>query len=149
MIGTRRALLWVALAIPAALMIQRLASGEALAMDLYHPSGEMAVRLMILALLPGPLADALGDWSAGGALVRADLVDHCYTGWRGRAVIARADGDVVLTAEGARALHVYVPPRKDFFCAEPVTAMPDAVNRGEAATLAPGERMAIGMRIGS
>ncbi len=95
------------------------------------------------------LADALGDWSAGGALVRADLVDHCYTGWRGRAVIARADGDVVLTAEGARALHVYVPPRKDFFCAEPVTAMPDAVNRGEAATLAPGERMAIGMRIGS
>ena len=60
MIGTRRALLWVALAIPAALMIQRFASGEALAMDLYHPSGEMAVRLMILALLPGPLADALG-----------------------------------------------------------------------------------------
>ena len=60
MIGTRRALLWVALAIPAALMIQRFASGEALAMDLYHPSGEMSVRLMILALLPGPLTDALG-----------------------------------------------------------------------------------------
>ena len=60
MIGTRRALLWVALAIPAALMIQRFASGEALALDLYHPSGEMAVRLMILALLPGPLTDALG-----------------------------------------------------------------------------------------
>ena len=58
MIGTRRALLWVALAIPAALMIQRFASGEALAMDLYHPSGEMAVRLMILALLPGPLVAA-------------------------------------------------------------------------------------------
>ena len=29
-------------------------------MDLYHPSGEMSVRLMILALLPGPLTDALG-----------------------------------------------------------------------------------------
>ena len=51
MIGTRQALLWVALAIPAALMIQRFASGEALAMDLYHPSGEMAVRLMILSLI--------------------------------------------------------------------------------------------------
>ena len=80
---------------------------------------------------------------------RADLVDHCYTGWGGRAVIARHDGDVVLTADGAPALHVYVPPGEDFFCAEPVTAMPDAVNRGEAAVLAPGARMAIGMRIGS
>jgi len=59
-IGWRRALLWLVLAIPAALMIQRFASGEALAMDLYHPSGEMSVRLMILALLPGPLTDALG-----------------------------------------------------------------------------------------
>ena len=60
MIGWRRALLWFVLAIPAALMVQRIASGEALAMDLYHPSGEMSVRLMILALLPGPLTDALG-----------------------------------------------------------------------------------------
>ena len=60
MIGWRRALLWLVLAIPAALMIQRFASGEALAMDMYHPSGEMSVRLMILALLPGPLTDALG-----------------------------------------------------------------------------------------
>jgi methionine sulfoxide reductase heme-binding subunit len=59
-IGWRRALLWFVLAIPAALMVQRIASGEALAMDLYHPSGEMSVRLMILALLPGPLTDALG-----------------------------------------------------------------------------------------
>ena len=60
MIGWRRALLWLVFAIPAALMIQRFASGEALAMDLYHPSGEMSVRLMVLALLPGPLADVFG-----------------------------------------------------------------------------------------
>lgn len=33
---------------------------ETLAMDLLEPSGDMAVRLMILALLPGPLTDALG-----------------------------------------------------------------------------------------
>lgn len=52
-----RLLLWLLLALPAALMIRSYASGEALAMDLYHPSGETSVRLMILALLPGPLAD--------------------------------------------------------------------------------------------
>ncbi|MFW2348966.1 ferric reductase-like transmembrane domain-containing protein [Qipengyuania sp.] len=60
MIGWRRAVLWFVLAIPAGTMIQRFSAGEALAMDLYHPSGEMAVRLMILALLPGPLSDAFG-----------------------------------------------------------------------------------------
>ncbi len=92
-------------------------------------------------------ADALGDWSAGGPLSRPDLIDHCFTDWTGVATIARDDGDIVLTATGTRALHVYVPPGEPFFCAEPVTAMPDAVNRGEADTLAPGERLAIGMRI--
>lgn len=56
----RRALLWLLLAFPAGLMVQGLASGTDLAMDLLHPSGEMAVRLMVLALLPGPLADYFG-----------------------------------------------------------------------------------------
>ena len=57
---SRRILLWLVLALPAALMVGRFVSGEALAMDLYHPSGEMSVRLMVLALLPGPLADGFG-----------------------------------------------------------------------------------------
>jgi len=55
-----RLLLWLVLAIPAALMLRGLSSGETLAMDLLHPSGEMAVRLMVLALLPGPLAEVFG-----------------------------------------------------------------------------------------
>lgn len=124
----------------------------------FHPYFAAAEQLRFVAdgvwLADGELlptthaaADALGDWSAGGALSRADLVDHCYTGWRGTATIVRDDGDVVLSAGSAPALHVYVPPGEAFFCAEPVTAMPDAVNRGEAATLAPGARMSIGMRI--
>ncbi|WP_454557686.1 ferric reductase-like transmembrane domain-containing protein [Parapedomonas caeni] len=53
-----RYLLWCVLAVPAVLMLTRLATGSALVMDLLHPSGEMAIRLMILAMLPGPLADA-------------------------------------------------------------------------------------------
>ena len=92
-------------------------------------------------------ADALGDWGSGGALGRPDLIDHCYTGWRGRATIARDDGDIVLEAVGASELHVFVPPGEAFFCAEPVTAMPDAVNRGQAASLAPGEQMRVEMTI--
>lgn len=41
-------------------MAQGLQSGAALPMDLLRPSGETAIRLMVLALLPGPLADILG-----------------------------------------------------------------------------------------
>ncbi|MCB2065642.1 MAG: ferric reductase-like transmembrane domain-containing protein [Erythrobacter sp.] len=52
-----RIVLWIVLSIPAGLMIRALASGEALAMDLYHPSGELALRLMLLAMLVGPLID--------------------------------------------------------------------------------------------
>lgn len=56
----QRYFLWLLLAIPAAFMLQAWWSGAALAMDLYHPSGEMAVRLMLLALLPGPLSAFFG-----------------------------------------------------------------------------------------
>lgn len=108
------------------------------------------VWLADAAMLPAELApaDALGDWSVGTGLDRADLVDHCYTGWDGTVRIARDDGDVVVRGTGTGLLHVYVPPGEEFFCVEPVTAMPDAVNRGAATMLAPGEARTIGMTIG-
>lgn len=102
----------------------------------------------LLPRAPAP-ADALGDWATDGSLDRPHLVDHCYTGWDGHARIARDDGDLLLDGEGTPALHVYLPPGEPFFCAEPVTAMPDAVNHAAADTLAPGETRRIAMRITS
>jgi aldose 1-epimerase len=48
--------------------------------------------------------------------------------------------------------HVYVPPDDDYFCAEPVSAMPDAVNRRDVnghglRILPPGEAVSGWMRI--
>ncbi|WP_260925939.1 aldose 1-epimerase [Novosphingobium sp. 9] len=97
---------------------------------------------------PAP-ADALGDWQAGAELERPDLVDHCYAGWDGTLTIMRDDGDLILEGEGTPFLHLFVPPGRDFFCAEPQTTMPDAVNRQPPAPLAPGETLAITMRIRS
>lgn len=56
----KRLILWLALAVPAALMLFDLLTGRTLAMDLLQPSGEMAIRLMIMAMLPGPLASFFG-----------------------------------------------------------------------------------------
>jgi aldose 1-epimerase len=41
-------------------------------------------------------------------------------------------------------VQLYRPPRGDFFCLEPQSAMPDAVNRevGGALELAPGQTLA-------
>lgn len=101
------------------------------------------------ALLPVAhvAADTLGDWSAGAALDRADLIDHCYTGWAGTVRIDRADGAITLTGSGTPMLHLYLPPDAPFFCAEPVSAMPNAVNHGAADRLQPGECRTIAMTI--
>ena len=64
-----RALLWLLLATPAALMAHGLATGTAQPFDLYHPTGELSLRLMLLALLPGPLAAFFG----AGRLLRGWL----------------------------------------------------------------------------
>lgn len=59
-LSRHRVILWLLLALPAALMLYGWIADETLAMDLLEPSGDMAVRLMIAALLPGPLIDAFG-----------------------------------------------------------------------------------------
>lgn len=52
----KKYLLWLVLALPAIGIVIALARGDALAMDMLQPSGEMSVRLMVLAMLPGPLS---------------------------------------------------------------------------------------------
>lgn len=108
-----------------------------------------AVWLSDAGLLPTEQAPAgqLADWHAGDEVLRSTLIDHCYAGWSGSATIVRQDGTLRLSGDGTRFLHLYMPPGADFFCAEPVTAMPDAVNRGAAAVLHPGETHTITMRV--
>lgn len=68
-IRSSRFTLWLLLALPALWLLRRYGSEQVLAMDLLRPSGEMAVRLMVLALLPGPLSELFGP----GRLLRAWL----------------------------------------------------------------------------
>lgn len=92
-------------------------------------------------------ADTLGDWRKGACLERPDLVDHCYAGWSGQLRLIREDGDVLVEGEGTPYLHFYVPPGQDFFCAEPQSTMPNAVNREAPAPLAPGDTRTVAMHI--
>ncbi|MBW4050520.1 MAG: aldose 1-epimerase [Proteobacteria bacterium] len=102
-------------------------------------------------LLPVRLARGarFGQWGRGDALARPELIDHCHTGWDGVARILLPEERLRLTLTASRELrwlHIYSPPDKDFFCIEPVSQMPNAVNRSAPAAvtgnrlLAPGER---------
>ena len=75
-------------------------------------------------------------------------LDHCFDHWDGTATVRWPERVVKMSASGARALHVYTPAGKDFFCLEPQTAAAGALNRadGAVAKLAPGERLELGVR---
>jgi len=108
-----------------------------------------AVWLTDAGLLPSELAavDRLGDWAAGETVDRTTLIDNSYTGWTGPAILARTEGDLALVGENSPVLHLFTPPGEAFFCVEPVTATPDAINRAAPVMLAPGETRWIGMAV--
>ena len=79
-------------------------------------------------------------------------LDTAFEGWDGQAEIQRPDLILRLAAHGAwaRGLQVFHPPGRGFLCVEPVSHLPDAVNRpwlGAMDVLAPGERLAGGLAI--
>lgn len=95
---------------------------------------------------------------AGAPLGISDLseTDHCHSSWNRRAMIAEAEQHTFteLTADdGLSFLQVYAPPGEAFFCAEPVSAVPDAFNRTEPwditgmRALRPGESATVWMEI--
>jgi aldose 1-epimerase len=99
-------------------------------------------------------ADHFADWRLGARIRRADLVDNCYESFRGLATLtARGRATTLRAGPGLDWLHIYIPPGRDYCCVEPVSHMPDAVNRprGNAPTgldeLAPGETRAVAIRI--
>ncbi len=51
---------WLLLSIPALLMLRGYWSGDVIAMDMLHPTGEWSARLMIIAMMLSPLASLIG-----------------------------------------------------------------------------------------
>lgn len=81
-----------------------------------------------------------------------ERVDAAFVGWDREARIRRPEDGITITlrATGAfRYLHVFVPEDREIFCAEPVSHLPDAINRpaleGQMQVLAPDEEMSGGM----
>ena len=65
------------------------------------------------------------DHTAGRDAAREPL-DHCFTGWRG---VAQLPGLRIAADPVFGNLQVFTPANADFFCVEPVSHVPDAINR--------------------
>lgn len=56
----KKPVFWLLLSIPAVVMLRGYWSGEVIAMDMLHPTGEWSARLMIIAMMLSPLVSLLG-----------------------------------------------------------------------------------------
>ena len=100
--------------------------------------------------LPERLAPPAGDYLFDPMRPLGDAqVDNCYAGWDGRATFRPAGLQVTLTADPVFGhFVVYTPQGRPYFCAEPATHAPDAINRPEGMrALAPGEELAGTIRL--
>jgi aldose 1-epimerase len=95
-----------------------------------------------LPITYGPIP---AEWNhADGRPVDSDPLDNCFTGWRGMARILgmRIEADPIFAN-----LQIYTPTGADFFCVEPNSQVPDAINRPNLpedqamAVLAPGQTL--------
>jgi aldose 1-epimerase len=67
--------------------------------------------------------------------VTESRLDNCFTGWDGSAEFQAGPASLRIEAsEAFRQLHVFTPSWADFFCVEPVSHVPDAVNRPDLPT---------------
>lgn len=101
------------------------------------PAARLAARVTHFwdsdaAMLPSrraPVPEAF-DLAAGRALNGLTL-DTCFAGWSRTAELEWPDLGLALTIEADAAFGhfvVYTPPERTYFCAEPQSAAPDAVN---------------------
>lgn len=91
-----------------------------------------SVWLSDSTLLPNREApvDHFGAWGGGALVAGNQLIDNCYAGWSGNAVITQPWGSIEIDAIGADNAHLYRPSDEPYFCIEPVSHLPNAINCG-------------------
>lgn len=83
-----------------------------------------------MPLRHGPLP---ADWRHDEARpVARSRLDNCFSGWAGTADVIAGPASLRIEASDIfRNLHVFTPAWADFFCAEPISHVPDALNRAD------------------
>jgi aldose 1-epimerase len=96
----------------------------------FTASGAWAIGADSLPLRHGPPPR---DWQHHEPrAVSESRLDNCFTGWDGSAKIDAGPASVLIEASSVFGqLQVFTPSWADFFCVEPVSHAPDAINRDD------------------
>jgi aldose 1-epimerase len=80
--------------------------------------------------LPRQHASVPAEWDHSHARTVGDAqLDNCFTNWTRRVQIVGLAAGITIEADDVfRHLQVYTPPNQDFFCVEPVSHVPNALN---------------------
>ena len=80
--------------------------------------------------LPRQHASVPAEWDHSHARTVGDAqLDNCFTNWTRRVQISGLAAGITIEADDVfRHLQVYTPPDQDFFCVEPVSHVPNALN---------------------
>ena len=83
--------------------------------------------------LPSRHGPPCADWQhTEPRAVAGSHLDNCFTGWDGIAECLAGPASLRIDAsEVFRQLQVFTPSWADFFCVEPVSHVPDALNRAD------------------
>ena len=91
------------------------------------------------------------NWPKGDVIDDTQLLDHCHTGFMGKVEIFEGSQLTLTMTSSANChwLHLFAPVGADYFCAEPVSHMPDPFNQPNSGLwrLAPGEEVSVWMDI--
>ncbi|MGA9658511.1 MAG: aldose 1-epimerase [Asticcacaulis sp.] len=71
------------------------------------------------------------DWSKADKILMDVTIDHCYTGFNGKAEIYEGTQltHKLRASPDCHWMHLFAPLGEDFFCVEPVNHMPDPFNQ--------------------
>jgi aldose 1-epimerase len=103
--------------------------------------------------LPASLGlESVAAQMRSGLLVGRQPLDNCFIGWDGVVTIDWPTHSLTMRTEPVVSyLQVYSPAADGFFCVEPQTAIPDALNRGHGQgglqILAPQETLSLGLKL--
>jgi aldose 1-epimerase len=107
--------------------------------------------------LPAERIAVVPPWDFTQAKPLAEtLIDECYAGWGGAAGVAWPENGLSVQLQAGLPfdhVQLYTPPGRDFLGLEPVSNMPDAINRiedisdGGLRLLAPGETLSGSIRL--
>jgi aldose 1-epimerase len=128
-----------------------------------HPGSKLTASVKEMwradsTMIPTELVPAtdLIDLGKGQVISTAPFVDNTFKGWQGPARIEQPELGIEITLKASANcgfFHVFIPTGENYFCAEPTTAMPNALNRSESAdetgagVLEPGKSVSMEMQI--